>query len=206
MIKTTWIISLNFILSMFISTHKLCKDKTKITLRTYTLSVSVNKGYKPTRFSAFFDWNLWCLQLTEWGLRNSLRKTPESLCACVILRKKISCALQLASYRRNRKVPYKYTTQILHRKSRNNLKMWSTVSTARSSLKNFARLARRTSSMRTFGSVSKLVRNDRLLCLGGWFTIWHVLELFHTFYFLFQRLITDDLVSKNGLLKSRFYR
>ncbi|XP_029208733.2 stress-70 protein, mitochondrial-like [Acropora millepora] len=53
--------------------------------------------------------------------------------------------------------------------------MWSTVSAARSSLKHFARLARHTSSTRTFGSASKL------------------------------GLITEDLASKNGLLRSRFY-
>lgn len=53
--------------------------------------------------------------------------------------------------------------------------MWSTVSAARSSLKNFARLARHTSSTRTFGSASKL------------------------------GLITEDLASKNGLHRSRFY-
>ncbi|XP_067036841.1 stress-70 protein, mitochondrial-like [Acropora muricata] len=53
--------------------------------------------------------------------------------------------------------------------------MWSTVSAARSSLKHFARLARHSSSTRTFGSASKL------------------------------GLITEDLASKNGLLRSRFY-
>lgn len=53
--------------------------------------------------------------------------------------------------------------------------MWSTVSTVRSSLKHLARIARHTPSIRTFGSVTN------------------------------QRVITEDVLSRNGFLKSRFY-
>ncbi|XP_068746768.1 stress-70 protein, mitochondrial-like [Montipora capricornis] len=53
--------------------------------------------------------------------------------------------------------------------------MWPTVSAARSSLKHFARIARHTPSIRTFGSVSK------------------------------QRILTNDVVPGNELSRFRFY-
>lgn len=51
----------------------------------------------------------------------------------------------------------KYSTKNLDIKSINSRKMWSTVSTVRSSLKHLARIARHTPSIRTFGSVTNQV-------------------------------------------------
>ncbi|RMX47455.1 hypothetical protein pdam_00002141 [Pocillopora damicornis] len=54
--------------------------------------------------------------------------------------------------------------------------MWSTLNTSRRSLKHLARVARHVASLRSFGSVSN------------------------------QRIITEDILSKNGFCKSRPYR
>lgn len=55
------------------------------------------------------------------------------------------------------------------------MKMWSTLNTSRRSLKHLARVARHVASLRSFGSVSN------------------------------QRIITEDILSKNGFCKSRPY-
>lgn len=88
-----------------------------------------------------------------------------------------------------------------------NWKMWSTLNTSRRSLKHLARVARHAGSLRSFGSVSSQVCTFSIAS-HRWFDICASSRFIdcRSSLSLVQRVITEDILSKNGFCKSRFYR
>lgn len=112
------------------------------------------------------------LSFRDWTLASLIWKTSRvSMRTRWTYARKISCALQTCISQREKKILLgEITAKILP-----NWKMWSTVNTARRSLKHLAQISRHVPSLRSFGSVATQVKVkllDRRNC--RWFDILHV--------------------------------